>query len=169
MKSSIKLSALLMFTLFFGTAYADQAQTACSSDNHKSFDFWVGEWVVHNVDGSLAGNNSIQKTQKGCVVQENWTSAEGNFTGTSLNFYHKEKKQWQQIWLDSSGANLELKGNRIGKQMILRTDSAKNKDGKVYFHKITWTKNDDGSVRQLWETITGDEVSIVFDGLYTKG
>ena len=52
--------------------------------------------------------------------------------------------------------------------MILRTEDAKAKDGNSYYHQLTWTKNEDGSVRQLWETKTGDKVTIVFDGLYNK-
>jgi len=34
--------------------------------------------------------------------------------------------------------------------------------GKL-FHRVTWTPNEDGTVRQLWETIT--DITIAFDGL----
>ena len=53
--------------------------------------------------------------------------------------------------------------------MILKTDVAKNQKGESYFHKVTWTLNDDGTVRQYWETITNDnDVTVAFDGLYKK-
>lgn len=138
----------------------------CSTADHKAFDFWQGEWEVHNADGTAAGVNSIKKTQNNCVLKEQWTSAKGGFTGTSLNFYNTQKQQWQQLWLDNSGGSLELTGSRIGNQMIMRTEEAIDNEGNGYFHRITWTSNEDGSVRQLWETIKGEEITIAFDGIY---
>lgn len=36
-------------------------------------------------------------------------------------------------------------------------------------HRITWTPNDDGSVRQLWEsTDAAGEWTVAFDGKYTR-
>jgi len=37
-------------------------------------------------------------------------------------------------------------------------------------NRITWTPNDDGSVRQLWEVlnVTENKWTIAFDGLYKK-
>jgi hypothetical protein len=53
--------------------------------------------------------------------------------------------------------------------MILQSDELKNAKGELYFHRITWTLNDDGSVRQYWETITNDkDIVVAFDGLYKK-
>jgi len=49
--------------------------------------------------------------------------------------------------VDNQGANLHLKENRLNNQMILKTDVAKNKNGISYFHRVTWTLNEDGSVR----------------------
>jgi hypothetical protein len=103
------------------------------------------------------------------MLRENWTSAVGNFTGTSNNFYNTKTNQWEQIWLDNQGGMLHLKGNRKGNQMILQSDELKNTEGEPYVHRITWTLNDDGSVRQYWETITnGKDVKVAFDGLYKK-
>ena len=146
-----------------------QTNCNCCTETHSQFDFWIGEWTVTNPDGSAAGKNSIDKIQDQCILRENWTSARGGYTGTSYNFYNAQKKQWEQIWVDNQGGNLHLKGHRKGNQMILRTDDAKNNDGKTYYHKVTWTKNEDGSVRQLWETYTeGADVTVAFDGLYKK-
>ena len=53
--------------------------------------------------------------------------------------------------------------------MILQTDDEKNKKGQFFFYRITWTINDDDSVRQYWETIiNGNEITVVFDGFYKK-
>lgn len=77
--------------------------------------------------------------------------------------------QWEQIWIDNQGGSLHLKGNRIANQMILRTDDEINKNGDTFYHQVTWTKNEDGTVRQLWETFTkGKPVAIAFDGIYKR-
>lgn len=141
----------------------------CCSEVYKQFDFWVGDWVVMKPDGSKAGVNTIVKQQDSCVLQEQWISSRGNYTGTSYNFYNGQLKQWEQIWIDNQGGSLHLKGERKGNLMILRSDELVNADGKPFFHRITWTNNSDGTVRQLWETINeGSEIQILFDGLYTK-
>ncbi|PWH83072.1 hypothetical protein DIS18_00520 [Algibacter marinivivus] len=166
MKNAFILSVFVLFSMF---SYSQNDSCECCTEKHSEFDFWIGSWTVTNPDGELAGNNIIDKIQDKCILRENWTSAKGNYTGTSSNFYNYTKKQWEQIWIDNKGGSLHLKGNRFGNQMILKTDVAKNKDGQPFYHKVTWTVNDDGSVRQYWETITNDkDITIAFDGLYKK-
>jgi len=53
--------------------------------------------------------------------------------------------------------------------MILRSETTQNQNGNNSYQQITWTDNDDGTVRQLWEVITeNEETKILFDGLYKK-
>lgn len=160
----------LIFTSFFVfTGFSQTNTCACCSEKHAEFDFWIGTWDVTNANGAKAGTNIIKKVQDKCVLQENWTSASPGYTGTSNNFYNLKTKQWEQLWVDNKGTHLKLKGNKIGNQMIMRTDDEINKDGKTFYHRITWTANKDGSVRQLWETITDKtEITVAFDGLYKK-
>jgi hypothetical protein len=158
--------ALIMTTINLN---AQTNSCNCCTEKHTEFDFWVGSWNVTKPDGSPAGTNTIDKIQDNCILRENWTSAVGNFTGTSSNFYNAQTNQWEQIWLDNQGGILHLKGNRKENQMILQSDELKNDKGEPYFHRITWTLNDDGSVRQYWETITNDkDIVVAFDGLYKK-
>lgn len=166
----MKIFLQLVFLLLLSNGiYAQENACACCTETHSEFDFWIGTWTVTNQDGTLAGNNVIDKLQDNCILRESWSSARGSFTGTSNNFYNNAQKQWEQIWIDNQGGSLHLKGNRIGNQMILKTDVAKNNDGQPFYHKITWTLNDDGSVSQYWETITNDkDVTVAFDGLYRK-
>ncbi|MBT8306628.1 MAG: hypothetical protein KJN85_06800, partial [Maribacter sp.] len=78
-------------------------------------------------------------------------------------------KQWEQIWIDNQGQQLHLKGNRVENQMILTSDQLKNQDGEPFQNRITWTHNENGTVRQLWEILQeGKEITIAFDGLYKK-
>lgn len=53
--------------------------------------------------------------------------------------------------------------------MILQSEELKTDKDQPYFHRITWTLNEDGTVRQYWETITnGKDIIVAFDGLYKK-
>ncbi|WP_375325100.1 hypothetical protein [Flagellimonas sp. GZD32] len=149
---------------------AQNASCNCCSDNHKAFDFWVGEWDVVNTNtGAPSGKSIIKKDEGGCIIRENWTSiATAGYTGTSLNFYNTQTQKWEQLWVDNTGAVLKLKGNREGDQMILTSDPFE-KDGKKFRNRISWTKNKDGTVRQLWEVLQeGKETIIAFDGLYRR-
>ncbi|NDV16187.1 hypothetical protein GO009_09130 [Muricauda sp. TY007] len=164
-KSVLTLTILLQFVLY---AQNDDSCNCCT-ENHRAFDFWIGEWnVVNSKDGSPAGSSMISKGQDGCVIHEKWTSAKAGYTGTSLNFYNAEINQWEQLWVDNAGDVLKLRGNKVDNQMILVSEEFE-KDGKTFINRITWTKNDDGTVRQLWQVLgEGNSVSIVFDGLYRK-
>jgi hypothetical protein len=168
----IRLAILIISILFFSlSTYAQTTQNACNccTEKHAEFDFWIGTWTVTNPDGTAAGNNKLEKIQDNCILRENWISATPGYTGTSYNFYNAQKQLWEQIWVDNQGGTLHLKGNRIGNKMILKTDEQSNADGQKFYHRVTWTKNEDGSVRQYWETITnGNDISVAFDGLYKK-
>ena len=159
---------IFSFVSVFGLNAQNDICTCCTAQ-YKAFDFWIGTWNVTKPDGSFAGKNVIDKIQDKCVVRENWTGAAAGYSGTSYNFYNTQTKQWEQIWIDNQGGTLHLKGNREGSRMILRSDALKNKQGQPFYHRVTWTKNEDGTVRQLWETITNNKNSVVvFDGLYRK-
>jgi hypothetical protein len=144
------------------------ATTPCVSENHRAFDFWVGEWRVTTPDGKHAGDNTLQKIQNGCVIRENWRSATSPYTGTSFNFYNQQTQSWEQLWLDNQGSSLHMTGKRVDDQMIMQTAAQENAAGDTVVNKITWTKNADGTVRQLWLIITaGKPDQTAFDGLYT--
>lgn len=166
MKNNLILILIILFPLLL---VAQTNDCNCCSIKQKAFDFWVGTWQVTNVDGTPAGLNSIVKEEEGCVLRENWTSANASFTGTSLNFYNQNTKQWEQLWIDNSGNHLKLKGNRKDNQMVLSSEEFTHADGQKYVNRITWTINDDGTVRQLWETLQNKIVKqVVFDGLYRR-
>ena len=96
-------------------------------------------------------------------------SSKGGFEGSSTNFYNKQSGQWEQLWIDNSGSHLHLKGSRIGNQMIMVTDEISSEDTAPYVNRITWTSNEDGTVRQLWEVLVDGKVTnVVFDGIYKK-
>ncbi|WP_297762070.1 hypothetical protein [uncultured Muriicola sp.] len=148
---------------------AQNTPCACCTEAHSEFDFWIGNWDVTLPNGAKAGENTIVKEHGGCVIKESWTSANGNFTGTSFNYYNTKTEQWEQLWLDVAGTILKLKGKRVNNQMILRSDAVLREDGTSQVQQITYTLNEDESIRQLWEVLQDeDSVSVLFDGLYKK-
>ena len=120
-------------------------------------------------NGTKAGENTIVKEHGGCVIKESWTNTNGNFTGTSFNYYNTTTEQWEQLWLDVAGTILKLKGKRVNNEMILRSDPSLQEDGTFQVQQISYTLNEDGSIRQLWELLQDEvSVSVLFDGLYKK-
>ncbi len=148
--------------------YGQATNCFCCTENHAAFDFWIGSWNVTDRAGAKVGTNRIEKLQDDCMLQENWIGTSGS-TGTSTNFFNSQSKQWEQLWVDNQGTYLKLKGNRKGNQMILSSDVFTHTDGNEYINRITWTINEDRTVRQLWEILReGKVVNVLFDGLYTK-
>lgn len=135
----------------------------CSGAEHRAFDFWLGSWRVTQGE-QLAGHNSIRSSLDGCVLREEWRGARGT-TGSSLNVYNRATKQWQQFWVDNQGGVLELTGNVNAEGAMVMTGES----GGVR-QRITWSRLDDGSVRQLWEqsSDSGKTWNGVFDGLYRR-
>lgn len=164
------LKSALVCVMALGVSTQLQAQNpapSCSAAEHRAFDFWIGEWTVHGVDGKIAGTNSIRREIGGCVLHERYDTGRG-YSGESFNIYDAPRKVWHQTWVDSSGLLLLLEGGIRDGKMVLEGRTI-GQDGSVTKHRITWTSNPDGSVRQYWESTgpTG-EWSVAFDGKYTR-
>lgn len=145
---------------------AAQARPDCSAPEHRQFDFWLGTWDVMAA-GKPAGTNRIEPVMKGCGLLEQWTSARGGH-GTSLNFYDRRTKTWSQAWIDEGGNALHLAGTFADGKMVLASAPRKTDSG-VDVQRITWSKNPDATVRQVWESSTdgGKTWTVAFDGTYT--
>ena len=172
MKHVLLLLLLIPFTSF--AQDSDPGTTApaspCSSGKYRQFDFWIGDWDVSS-NGTPAGTNSIHPIHNGCALQENWQgSGEGGISGSSFNIYDKANDRWHQTWVDASGTLLELDGAFTEGQMVLSGQRLSRDGSEMVTHRISWTPNEDGTVRQLWEVSkdSGDSWSILFDGLYEK-
>lgn len=146
-------------------AHANAA--ACEGEAFRQFDFWLGDWKVSKPDGSFAGFNRIGLEYDGCVVHEHYANGRG-YSGESLNIYDKSRKVWHQTWTDNQGTLLILEGHWDGTAMVLEGQE-KDAKGNLASHRMTWTPNADGSVRQLWESTDAQGNWVVgFDGRYTK-
>ncbi|NVK53459.1 MAG: hypothetical protein HWD85_11040 [Flavobacteriaceae bacterium] len=164
---------ILLLALLFATVTNSQSQNSkripCSTKEYKQFDFWVGNWNVYNTKNKLIGTNKVVKMPNACAIQENWSSTSSPSKGTSYNYYNAKDKTWNQLWIDNSGGSLVLKGSYTNNQMILKSSLQQGKNGKFY-NKLTFTKNNDGSVTQVWELRDNNNTLIkeLFRGIYKK-
>lgn len=141
------------------------ARKPCNTPEFRQFDFWIGDWDVESAAApGTTSRNRITLVNDGCTLREEYTTPVG-YAGTSRNFYDAARKRWHQTWIDNQGGALYLEGGMEGAAMVLRSvGDAQN------VQRITWTRLDDGRVRQLWETTAdgGKTWTIAFDGHYTR-
>lgn len=101
------------------------------------------------------------------MLHERYDTARG-YSGESFNVYDAPRKVWHQTWVDSAGLLLLLEGTLRDGKMVLEGQTTEA-DGKTTRHRITWTPNPDGSVRQLWEsTAANGDWTVAFDGQYAR-
>jgi len=135
----------------------------------SEFDFWIGEWDVHAANGTYAGSNSIGSEQRGCLLTESWRSATGN-TGTSINYLDKTSGEWVQIWNDSGGNQINIRGGMTDDGMLLTGSIHYVTNGTTAGFRGLWTPLEDGRVRQFFEQQSDDGAtwSTWFEGFYTR-
>jgi len=143
------------------------ARPTCNTPDHRAFDFWVGDWNV-TVGGNQAGTNRITLEESGCILHEHWVG-QGGSTGQSFNFFDRRTGEWNQVWVDNSGGVLRFTGKFIAGTLHYRS-IVPGPNGTTVEHRLLFTPNPDGSVRQLWETTSdgGATWTVAFDGLYRK-
>ena len=166
-----RIAALLLLCPLAALAADDAPPPVadCAAQEYRQFDFWIGRWDVVSGDRT-AGTNEVRAIHGGCALQENWRGAgEAGISGTSLNAYDRASGRWHQTWIDSGGTLLRLEGGLVDGVMILAGDQA-GSGGLTVRHRISWTPNPDGSVRQLWEASQDGGLiwSVLFDGLYQR-
>ncbi len=173
MKTMIRtiLIAILLGSLSTVNAQTPAKPTTCETDKHfRDFDFWIGEWDVSSKSNNqFAGNNTIKPVQNGCALTEHWKSVSGG-TGMSTNHYNPVTGKWRQLWISAGAYSLDIEGSF--------KDGAMRLEGKIWYYanntsfpdKGTWTPNQNGSVRQLFEQFNPKAKTwdVWFDGIYTR-
>ncbi len=164
----MRILLITVFAIIFPLLTFSQNECACCTPEHDQFDFWLGDWVVFNEKGEKIGENLVEELENNCLISENWKGSNGG-SGKSFNYYDPETELWNQLWISSSGNILKLKGVAQADKMTLKSELIENGKGQ-YYHQITWTKNPDGSVTQLWEILDKNEevINESFKGIYRK-
>ncbi|RLQ22320.1 hypothetical protein DWB85_08555 [Seongchinamella sediminis] len=162
-------SFVLWFCLLPLAAFGQQQGFDCNnSAPHRQFDFWLGEWAVHNGAGELGGHNRITAVQQGCVLEEQWRSVRGG-TGQSLNYYDPGGGQWRQLWLDAGASIIDIRGGLEDGSMVLEGSIYYLASGSQKPFRGTWTPLADGRVRQFFQEQDDDgNWQTWFEGFYTR-
>lgn len=165
------MSPRVLFALLVLAGSAPAAATTplrCDADAYRAFDFWIGEWEVWAND-QRAGTNRIERVLDGCALSEHWRGASG-LEGRSYNAWDAATGRWRQFWVAAQGNVLQLEGGMRGGAMVLEGVRPHPQSGAPQRQRIAWTRNADGSVRQLWETSDDDGATwrVAFDGRYRR-
>jgi hypothetical protein len=143
---------------------APQPSYPCEDDERFSaFDFWVGEWDVHDASGTY------HREERGCVLVENWTGAGGS-TGMSINYLDTKSDEWVQFWIAAGGYYIDYRGGMTDDGMSLKGIIHTFSSGKTSPFRGLWTALPDGRVRQFFEISSDDGETWVtwFEGFYTR-
>ena len=168
--SIIFMTAMLSTLNCVAQTAAAPAPTPCEDDaRFAEFDFWIGDWDVHTADGTYAGRNTISKTERGCVLLEQWRGASGS-TGMSINYVNGASGDWVQNWRAAGGSQIDIHGGMTDDGMLLV--------GKIHYltnsttqdFRGLWTLLPDGRVRQFFEQSDdgGETWAPWFEGFYTR-
>lgn len=183
MKSLIYITFVIPILVASGARAQDDASTAdaqattppapsypCEDDpDFAEFDFWLGEWDVHNASGTYVGTNVIEREQHGCLVTETWTGARGT-TGSSINYLDKMTGEWVQVWNDATGSQIHIRGGLTDDGMLLTGTIHYISNGTTAPFRGLWTPLEDGRVRQFFEQSNdgGETWDTWFEGFYTR-
>jgi hypothetical protein len=100
-----------------------------------------------------------------CVLHERYQAPSG-YSGQSFTLFDASRERWHQTWVDNQGALLQLDGGLRAGKMVLEGRS--NTPQGEQLNRITWSREPDGRVRQLWQLQQGETWTTVFDGYYQR-
>lgn len=136
--------------LWTGAAFsqtAAQPTAPCSSPEAAQFDFWLGKWELTWSDTGK-GTNIITKELGACVIQENFSTT--GFSGKSWSVYNQQKKQWEQTWVDNSGAYMLFAGGFAEGKMTL-SRSFTGPQGRTIMQRMVFYDITPGKFMWRWE------------------
>lgn len=132
--------------------------SACDSEGQAGFDLWLGEWDVYQTGGDAKiADSRIERKHNGCAVIESWMPLRGA-GGTSLNLWDTNAGVWRQKWVGSSPGAVEFTGGVAEGKMVL-TGIWPSPGALHTLVRMSYTANEDGSVRQFGESSTDHGVS----------
>ena len=128
------------------------APAACASEAHAAFDLWVGEWDVFPTGSATkVADSKIERISSGCVIRETWMPLQGG-DGTSMSMINHRSGRWEQTWVGSDGKRVDFSGGPVdGAMVITGYWDGIGPGGSDVLIRMTYSLNDDGSVRQFGE------------------
>lgn len=144
------------------------AHPCTSSPSYHAFDFWIGQWDVHDKGGEMVGTNNVESILGQCALMENW-SGRAKGTGKSINVFNKVKEKWQQLWVDDRGEVTEFVDGTY-KDGTMTFTSTKYKGETKILLRLSFYNLGPDKVRQFAEYSMdeGKNWSTNYDFLYTR-
>lgn len=170
MKFFGKIAVCIGLFLYLPTDARAQ-QSSCSSEQHRQFDFWIGDWEVMDANNQVVGGSKVELILNECVIFENWVSATPGYAGKSFNYYNRSTNKWNQKWIDTNGVPIEFEGTFSKEdQALYYTATTEDREGKEILNKLNFFKKSEDYVNQVWEQSTDDGKTwtTVFDGHYRR-
>lgn len=135
-------SVLAVIVLFAAQcAFGQSTVPKCSAPEYHQLDFWIGNWDVFEVDGTVpVAHAKIDRILNGCAIHEQYDQADG-LRGESFSSYDAGRKQWRQSWYTNRGTSFEMLGE-------LRSDS-------LILTAIDYNKSPQSRVRSTWKPLAG--------------
>ena len=158
------------FTKLVEQAKKNQRPCAYTQEN-RQFDFWLGEWSVATTQGAIpSGDSKIELILEDCVVQENWKSLNGPYSGKSYNIYNQSLKRWEQYWVDNVGGNIFFYGGLKDGVMDYWTDDIPQPDGTHLKRHLQFIPLARDKVRQFSQGSTdgGKTWHVEYDFTYSR-
>jgi hypothetical protein len=165
----IHLAVLTTALALAPSASAQSKGSPCADAPHRTFDFWVGDWIVTTKNGPKVGDSSIRRILNDCVIFESWTGVAGGI-GQSFNNYDVRSKTWKQFWVDASGGRQEYDGGVYHDDALRFTGQNPGPKGEPALQRFTFFNLDPNHVRQFQEQSTdgGKTWSVVYDFYYAR-
>lgn len=121
-------------------------------------DFWVGNWELEwtNAEGKTEkGSNTISKILGSCVVEENFSTADGSFLGKSVSVFETKKQLWKQTWVDNTGSYLDFTGGKYG-DSVMFSRKVIDKKGNEHIQRMVFYNISSNSLQWNWESSSDD-------------
>lgn len=160
MKRSV---AVLLAGFLAAPALGQSSQPAapppCSGPEHRTLDFWVGEWIVEwDQQGQIpagTGTNRITRDEFGsCVITEHFQIDGGGFKGFSVSTYRPGLKQWRQTWVDDQGGFFDLVGGPVsGADHVFVLENKRVSENQP-FQRMIWQDVKPDSLTWRWQRRT---------------
>jgi hypothetical protein len=166
---ALRCAALCLLAGLGPAALGQAPQYDCASEpGYRDFDFWRGQWRVHDGKDKVYGHNEITSVEGGCALRERWESSSGG-SGQSLNYYDPQQRQWRQLWVDSSGNIIDIQGALEGRDMLLTGTIRYPTDPQPRAFRGRWSPLDNGDVRQFFEQRDAEgQWQTWFEGFYSR-
>jgi hypothetical protein len=144
---------------------------ACQNEDRAAFDFWIGEWDVYpSGSEKKVADSRIERVAAGCVIRETWMPLRGG-GGTSMSFLNPATGRWDQVWMGADGNRVDFTGGMVDGSMVISGYwPSGNSKSEAQLVRMTYTRQEDGSVRQFGQASTDHGVSwqTSFDFIYRR-